>query len=131
MALAYILSFTSSRTSFNPFFLTLYLRSITLCFFFFLISPRSFHSKMLICFRNSCIDCCIFIFHQGSFTVFPLLWFGLGYNFLPMKMAHALILSDLIFFRKTFTLIVQSLSKFIYTFLNPFTSHPYYAQKFQ
>ena len=128
MALACILCFSSSRTTFNPFFLTLYLCSITLYFSFFLISPRFFRSKMLLCFRNSCIDCCILLFHHGSFTGFPLFYFDLRPTFLPTKMAHALInllvsliFSDLIAFRIAFIFIVQSLSqiKFLSTFLNP------------
>ena len=129
VALACILCFSSSRTTFNPFFSTLYVCSITLYFSFFLISPRVFHSNMLICFCNSCIDCCILLFHQGSFTGFPLLWFELRPTFLPTKMTHAfinllvsVIFSDLISFRIAFTFIVQSLSKFLSTFLNPFTS---------
>ena len=47
-ALASILCFSASRNTFNPFFLSLYLRSITLYFSFYLISPRFFYSKMLI-----------------------------------------------------------------------------------
>ena len=129
MALACSPCFSSFRTSFNPFFLTLYLCSITLCFSLFLISPRFFCSEMLICFHNSCIDCCTFVLHQGSFTAFPLLRFVLRPNFLHTKITHALInllvsviLSDLISFRIAFTFIVQSLSKFLSTFLNRFTS---------
>ena len=65
VASACILCFSSSRTTFKPFFLTLYLCSTTLYFSLFSVSPRFFHSKMLICFRNSCIDCCILLFHHG------------------------------------------------------------------
>ena len=128
-ALACSLCFGSSRTAFNPFFFTLYLCSITLCFSFFLISPCFFCSKMLICFHSSCIDCYIILFHQGSFTAFTYLWFDFRPTFLPTKMTHALInllvsvrLSDLISFKITFTFIVKSLSKFLSTFWNPFTS---------
>ena len=84
-----ILCSSSSRITFDPFFLTLHLCSI--CISFFLISPRFFHSKMWISFHNSCIDCCILLFHQGFFTAFPILWLGLRPTFLPTQMAHALI----------------------------------------
>ena len=127
MVLACILCFSSSRTASNPFFLTLCLCSITLYFYFYLISPRFFLSKMLICFHNSCIDCFILLFHQVSFTAFPLFWFGFRPTFFPTKMTHALInllvsaiFPDLISVRKAFTLIAQSLSKFLSTFLTLF-----------
>ena len=126
MALACILCFSSSRTTSNTFFLTLYLCSITLYFCFFLISSRFFLSKMLICFCNSCTDCFILLFHHGTLTAFSsLVWFEA--YFFPTKMKHALIsllvsiiLSDLISIRKAFTFIFQSLSKFLCTFLTLF-----------
>ena len=131
MVLACILCFSSSRTTSNPFFLTLCLCSITLYFYFYLISPRFFLSKMLICFHNSCIDCFILLFHQVSFTAFPLFWFGFRPTFFPTKMTHALInllvsaiFPDLTSVRKAFTLIVQSLSKFLSTFLTLFRMGP-------
>ena len=99
-----------------------------LCFPFFLVSSRSFHSRMLIYFRNSFIDCCFLLFHYGSFTAFPILFLGLKPTILPTKMTHALInlfvsaiFSDLIYFRISFIFIDQSLSKFLSTLLNPFT----------
>ena len=69
------LCFSSSKTTFNPFLLTLYLCSITLYFYFFLISPRFSCSEMLICFCSSCIDCYILHFLQGYFKAF--FFFGL------------------------------------------------------
>ena len=116
VAFACSLCFSFSRTSYNPFFLTLYLCSITLYFSFLLICPCFLCSELLICFHRSCIDCYILLFHQGSFTAFALLWFGLRPTFLPSRMTHALInllvlviLSDLISFRIVFTFLVQSL----------------------
>ena len=108
MVLACIICFNSCRTTFNPSFLTLYLCSITLYSSFLLISPSFFHSKMLICFRNSCIDCCILLFRQGFPPAFPLLWFGLRPTIPPTILVDGLnnllvsvILSDLInFFQK-------------------------------
>ena len=91
MALACILCFSSCRTTFNPFFLTPYLCSVSQYFSFFLISPRFFLSKMLICFCNSCTNCFILLFQHGSFTEFLLLCFGLRPTFFPSKMTHALI----------------------------------------
>ena len=92
VVLTCILCFSSSRTTSDTFFLTLYLCSITLYFCFFLISSRLFLSKMLICFCNSFTDCFILsYFHHGTFTAFPLLWFGLRATFFPTKMKHALI----------------------------------------
>ena len=105
MVLPCIFCFSSCRTTFNPSFLTLYLCSITLYFSFLLISPSFFHSKMLMYFRNSCIDCCILLFRQGFSPAFPILWFGLRPTFLPTILVHALnnllvsvMLSDLIIF---------------------------------
>ena len=72
---------------------------ITLYFSLFLIFPLFFYFKILIC-----IDCCIPLFHQASFTEFPLLWFGLRPTFVPIRITHAsinllvlIILSDLTF----------------------------------
>ena len=47
VALVCILCFSSSRTTFNPFFLTLNFCFITLYFSIFLISPRFFRSIVL------------------------------------------------------------------------------------
>ena len=128
VALACIFCFSFSRTTSNLFLLTLYLCSVTLYFSFFLITPRFFLSQMWINFHISCIDCLTLLFHQGSFTTFPFLWFGLRPTFFPTKMIHALInllasviSSYLISVRKAFTFIVQFLSKFPSTFLILFT----------
>lgn len=68
------LCFSSSIATFNPFF---FLDSVFVFyswyFSLFLISPHFFHSKFLIWFCGSCIDCCILLFHQNHFTAFPLL----------------------------------------------------------
>ena len=109
MVLAPSFRFGSSRTTFNA-FLTLYLCPITFLYFFFLFNfSMFFNTKMLICFRSSCIDCCILLFDQGSFTAFPLLWFGFKPTILPTMTSHTLInllvsviLLDLISFRPAF-----------------------------
>ena len=94
---------------------------------FFLISPRFFRTKILICFRRPFYCLFYVLFPLGFFhcILSSFLWFDI-YFFLA-KMTHALnnisfslILSELTSFRITFSFAVQCISKFQCTFLNPF-----------
>ena len=98
----------------------LYFLEISIYLLSFIVSPLFLHSRILICFHTSLIDCFILLFHQGSFISYSLFVF-FNPNFFPTYTAVALIslflsliliLSVLILFNISFTSLKTLLTAF-------------------